>query len=178
MGQHAAEDATLTRLPALSSATCSQAWCRRRSPVGIPASESSGLLASGDVRRQADAEHGSQPLVTPAVENQTRWSTSMIRELTASNSFSRLPAPQPWLRPSRGTRRFLSTAARWLTCGLIDKRGAHEYRLVLQVVQPALAGFMDGSVSTLAPLFATALATRDSHTTFLVGLAAAVGAGI
>jgi VIT1/CCC1 family predicted Fe2+/Mn2+ transporter len=37
---------------------------------------------------------------------------------------------------------------------------------------------MDGSVSTLAPLFATALATRDSHTAFLVGLAAAVGAGI
>ena len=49
---------------------------------------------------------------------------------------------------------------------------------VLQVIQPALAGMMDGSVSTLAPLFATALATRDSHTAFLVGLAAAVGAGI
>ena len=49
---------------------------------------------------------------------------------------------------------------------------------VLQVVQPALAGMMDGSVSTLAPLFATALATRDSHTAFLVGVAAAVGAGI
>jgi VIT1/CCC1 family predicted Fe2+/Mn2+ transporter len=50
--------------------------------------------------------------------------------------------------------------------------------LVLQIVQPALAGMMDGSVSTLAPLFATALATRDSHTAFLVGIAAAVGAGI
>jgi VIT1/CCC1 family predicted Fe2+/Mn2+ transporter len=49
---------------------------------------------------------------------------------------------------------------------------------VLQIVQPALAGMMDGSVSTLAPLFATALATRDSHTAFLVGVAAAVGAGI
>jgi VIT1/CCC1 family predicted Fe2+/Mn2+ transporter len=49
---------------------------------------------------------------------------------------------------------------------------------VLQVVQPALAGMMDGSVSTLAPLFATALATRDAHTAFLVGVAAAVGAGI
>src|SRR5260370_28555998 len=44
---------------------------------------------------------------------------------------------------------------------------------VLRVVQPALAGMMDGSVSTLAPLFATALATRDSHTAFLVGVAAA-----
>jgi hypothetical protein len=49
---------------------------------------------------------------------------------------------------------------------------------VLQVVQPALAGMMDGSVSTLAPLFATALATHNSHTAFLVGVAAAVGAGI
>lgn len=53
----------------------------------------------------------------------------------------------------------------------------HE-RFVLQVVQPGLAGLMDGSVSTLAPLFATAFATRNPHTAFLVGLAAAVGAGI
>src|SRR5437588_10405854 len=53
-----------------------------------------------------------------------------------------------------------------------------DHQVVLQVVQPALAGMMGGSVSTLAPLFATALATRDAHTKFLVGLAAAVGAGI
>jgi erythrin-vacuolar iron transport family protein len=49
---------------------------------------------------------------------------------------------------------------------------------LLQVVQPGLAGLMDGSVSTLAPLFAAALATRQSHDAFLVGLAASVGAGI
>jgi len=49
---------------------------------------------------------------------------------------------------------------------------------VLQVVQPGLAGLMDGSVSTLAPLFAAAFATRSSHDAFLVGLAASVGAGI
>jgi rubrerythrin len=49
---------------------------------------------------------------------------------------------------------------------------------VLQIVQPALAGLMDGSVSTLAPLFAAALATRDSWDAFLVGMAASVGAGI
>jgi rubrerythrin len=49
---------------------------------------------------------------------------------------------------------------------------------VLQVVQPGLAGLMDGSVSTLAPLFAAAFATKDSWNTFLVGLAAALGAGI
>jgi hypothetical protein len=53
-----------------------------------------------------------------------------------------------------------------------------EQRFVLQVIQPGLAGLMDGSVSTLAPLFATAFATHSTLTTFLVGLAAAVGAGI
>ncbi|RYG25583.1 MAG: rubrerythrin family protein, partial [Burkholderiales bacterium] len=45
-------------------------------------------------------------------------------------------------------------------------------------VQPGLAGLMDGSVSTLAPVFAAAFATGDTWSTFLVGLAAAVGAGI
>lgn len=49
---------------------------------------------------------------------------------------------------------------------------------VLQVVQPGLAGLMDGSVSTLAPLFAAAFATMNTWETFLVGLAASVGAGI
>ncbi|HYE26601.1 MAG TPA: ferritin family protein [Clostridia bacterium] len=49
---------------------------------------------------------------------------------------------------------------------------------VLQVVQPGLAGLMDGSVSTLAPLFAAAFATKNSHDALLVGLAASIGAGI
>ena len=49
---------------------------------------------------------------------------------------------------------------------------------VLQYVQPGLAGLMDGSVSTLAPIFATAFATHSTWTTFVVGLAASVGAGI
>jgi VIT1/CCC1 family predicted Fe2+/Mn2+ transporter len=53
-----------------------------------------------------------------------------------------------------------------------------EQEFVLRVVQPGLAGLMDGSVSTLAPLFATAFATQKPMTTFLVGMAAAVGAGI
>jgi len=49
---------------------------------------------------------------------------------------------------------------------------------VLQYVQPGLAGLMDGSVSTLAPLFAAAFATHNTWSTFLVGLAASIGAGI
>lgn len=55
---------------------------------------------------------------------------------------------------------------------------AAQRQFVLTWVQPGLAGLMDGSVSTLAPIFATAFATQDTHTTFLVGLAASVGAGI
>ncbi|KUJ82415.1 rubrerythrin family protein [Ruegeria marisrubri] len=51
-------------------------------------------------------------------------------------------------------------------------------QFILTWVQPGLAGLMDGSVSTLAPIFATAFATHDPWTTFLVGLAASVGAGI
>ncbi|HKL65526.1 MAG TPA: ferritin family protein [Roseovarius sp.] len=51
-------------------------------------------------------------------------------------------------------------------------------QFVLTWAQPGLAGLMDGSVSTLAPIFATAFATQDTWTTFLVGLAASVGAGI
>lgn len=51
-------------------------------------------------------------------------------------------------------------------------------QFILTWVQPGLAGLMDGSVSTLAPIFATAFATHDTWTTFLVGAAASVGAGI
>jgi VIT1/CCC1 family predicted Fe2+/Mn2+ transporter len=54
----------------------------------------------------------------------------------------------------------------------------HDTSFLLQVVQPGLAGLMDGSVSTLAPIFAAAFATKDSHTALLIGLSAAVGAGI
>ena len=51
-------------------------------------------------------------------------------------------------------------------------------QLILTWVQPGLAGLMDGSVSTLAPIFATAFATQNTSTTFLVGFAASIGAGI
>src|SRR6202022_2729845 len=55
---------------------------------------------------------------------------------------------------------------------------ARKRLFVLQVVQPGLAGLMDGSISTLAPVFAAAFATRNSWDAFLVGIAASVGAGI
>ena len=59
-----------------------------------------------------------------------------------------------------------------------EEEAAQRRLFVLQIVQPGLAGLMDGSVSTLAPLFAAAFATHRSWDAFLVGLAASVGAGI
>ena len=62
--------------------------------------------------------------------------------------------------------------------GRETEKGEAHRQFVLTYVQPGLAGLMDGSVSTLAPVFAAAFATGDTHQTFLVGLAAAIGAGI
>jgi rubrerythrin len=59
-----------------------------------------------------------------------------------------------------------------------DEKSQQKRLFLLQVIQPGLAGLMDGSVSTLAPLFAAAFATHNSWETFLIGLAASVGAGI
>jgi erythrin-vacuolar iron transport family protein len=60
-----------------------------------------------------------------------------------------------------------------------DEEEKTQHKLfLLQIVQPGLAGLMDGSVSTLAPIFAAALATHKSHDALLVGLAASIGAGI
>ena len=62
--------------------------------------------------------------------------------------------------------------------GRSAERTEQERQFLLTYVQPGLAGLMDGSVSTLAPVFAAAFATGDTSATFLVGLAASVGAGI
>lgn len=62
-----------------------------------------------------------------------------------------------------------------------EREAEHETarrNFVLQIVQPSLIGLMDGSVSTLAPVFAAAFATHDTWQTFLVGMAASIGAGI
>jgi erythrin-vacuolar iron transport family protein len=73
----------------------------------------------------------------------------------------------------------LAAAARRLdpyNAPAIQENEAHDF--VLRVVQPGLAGLMDGSVSTLAPIFATAFVTNSPFKTFLVGMASATGAGI
>jgi rubrerythrin len=61
---------------------------------------------------------------------------------------------------------------------LHDEDKANKKLFLLQIVQPGLAGLMDGSVSTLAPLFAAAFATHNTHDALAVGLAASIGAGI
>ena len=72
-----------------------------------------------------------------------------------------------------------SMEARQKTSGAREQEDESERRrFVLQVVQPGLAGLMDGSVSTLAPVFAAAFASHNSWTAFLVGMAASIGAGI
>jgi len=106
------------------------------------------------------------------------------------------------------TRRFYEKSAartedasiRQLLNDLAQEERSHEYRaeelsdldattrgqeeeanrklFLLQIVQPGLVGLMDGSVSTLAPVFAAAFAARDTHIAFAVGLAASIGAGI
>lgn len=69
--------------------------------------------------------------------------------------------------------------AEYLTPEEREREDVRQQRnFVLQYVQPGLAGLMDGSVSTLAPLFAAAFATHNNWSTFLVGLAASLGAGI
>ena len=75
-------------------------------------------------------------------------------------------------------RKHAHTAETLATEAAETDAAARRRLFVLQVVQPGLAGLMDGSVSTLAPLFAAAFATKDSWDAFLVGLAASLGAGI
>ena len=61
---------------------------------------------------------------------------------------------------------------------LLPDYSNNKREFVLHIIQPGLEGLMDGSVSSLAPLFAAALSTKNSHTTLIVGMATAVGAGI
>lgn len=75
----------------------------------------------------------------------------------------------------RGNGKLLRSAPANKTSEPVDER---KRSFILRIVQPGLAGLMDGSVSTLAPLFATAFVTHSPLKAFLVGMAAATGAGI
>src|SRR5258708_3880454 len=80
--------------------------------------------------------------------------------------------------PSAVTDLEVAPDTRTLITRLIRRAGfAHEREFVLRVVQPALVGLIDGTVSSLAPIFAAAIAA-NSHTALLVGLSTALGAGV
>jgi rubrerythrin len=76
-------------------------------------------------------------------------------------------------------RHHTATAEQIAQATLTEEESSRQKRLfLLRVIQPGLAGLMDGSVSTLAPLFAAAFATHNSLDAFRVGIAASIGAGI
>jgi hypothetical protein len=101
---------------------------------------------------------------------------AQLRQLMCIYGFS---ARKDSARPSRAR---VTKGAKATTEGLLGASSRdpelERKMFVLQVVQPGLAGLMDGSVSTLAPVFAAAFATRNPWTAFLVGMAASLGAGI
>ena len=113
---------------------------------------------------------------------------AMEAQATASTSRRSSTSPTPAPGSFSAISRLPSRAMRALPAGSARstrprisarrKRATERRQFILTYVQPGLAGLMDGSVSTLAPIFATAFATHDSTTTLLVGLAAAIGAGI
>ncbi|HWA96905.1 MAG TPA: ferritin family protein [Pirellulales bacterium] len=135
--------------------------------VERPATRSLAPLTPRDVRRRVELmELETERFYSRALE---RVTDAEVRQLLGdlANEERRHEVIATGLAPDRLTpdeQEQESSAARRL--------------FVLQVVQPGLAGLMDGSVSTLAPLFAAAFATRTSSDAMLVGLAAAVGAGI
>lgn len=92
---------------------------------------------------------------------------------TALDEPRAVPAP-PGPEPAGSSRPRRESALRRL---IIRLSGCDESDFVLQIVQPSLVGLIDGTVSTLAPIFAAAVST-NSHTALLVGLATALGAGV
>lgn len=111
-------------------------------------------------------EHDAERFYLEAAKTSTNASTrKLLGDLAAAEAGHQHTA-------ERLEREHLDDAA------LEDENAIAKRQFLLTWVQPGLAGLMDGSVSTLAPIFATAFATHDTWTTFLVGLAASVGAGI
>jgi rubrerythrin len=123
-------------------------------------------LGIGAVRKQAEI-----------IELETRQFYEKAQELVSDASTRKLLGDLAEIE--RQHQAAAESLERSIAPNVREQEEAASRRLfVLQIVQPGLAGLMDGSVSTLAPLFAAAFATHQSHDAFLVGLAASVGAGI
>ena len=123
----------------------------------------------------------SKPLGIKAVQRHTRLMEMETKQFyeTAARNTTDAGIRQLLGDLAEEERGHIDTADQIVEAGVSEDDAAREKQLfALQVIQPGLAGLMDGSVSTLAPLFAAAFATHNSHQTFVVGLAASVGAGI
>jgi len=126
----------------------------------------------------ADQIRAQSPAAASVLLTMRQRQEAQLRQLMCIYGFSS--------RKDQGTAADASAQTRRIEAsGVKDplKRPEHDPELsrkmfVLQIVQPGLAGLMDGSVSTLAPVFAAAFATHSSFTALLVGLAASLGAGI
>jgi rubrerythrin len=124
-------------------------------------------LGLDNIREQAEAMELESLRFYRRAARQTR--DAALRQL-----FNNLAAEE-----RRHETRAESLVAEHLTPEVREEENERERKLfLLQIVQPGLAGLMDGSVSTLAPIFAAAFATHQSRDALLVGLAASVGAGI
>ncbi|MBL4768503.1 MAG: rubrerythrin family protein [Rhodobacteraceae bacterium] len=119
------------------------------------------------MRQEADAmEHDAERFyLSAAARTMDATTRKLLGDLAAAEATHRVTADK------------LSDAHLQHDAKSDEAKTAHR-QFILTWVQPGLAGLMDGSVSTLAPIFATAFATGDTWTTFLVGIAASVGAGI
>jgi hypothetical protein len=117
----------------------------------------------------ATEPHSALTLIDSATTKRTKRTNVLDQLRVAGAALAQLQAPPP-------------DAEALAQRGAPDARdsSAHDPHraFILGVVQPGLAGLMDGSISSLAPLFAAAFATRNSWTAFLVGIATAIGAGI
>ena len=124
-------------------------------------------MSLDQIRRESEAmEHQAQRFYEAAAQRTTDAATrKLLGDLAAAEAAHTHAA-------GRLQDKFLDDATR------VEEDDTAHRQFLLTWVQPGLAGLMDGSVSTLAPIFATAFATQNTHTTFLVGLAASVGAGI
>lgn len=124
-------------------------------------------LSLDSIRKEAALmEHDAAEFYARAAQNSTDTATrKLLGDLAAAERGHEAHA--------------VDLANEYLTPEAIEQENEVAHReFVLTWVQPGLAGLMDGSVSTLAPIFATAFATHDTSTTFIVGLAASLGAGI
>jgi rubrerythrin len=129
-------------------------WLTRNLPLSVIRKESEGREAESERFYVAAAEHARDPAVKALLCDLAR--EERVHEKIAANLEKKLEAgPAGAEEAEEGRKRF-----------------------ILEYIQPGLVGLMDGSVSTLAPLFAAAFATHNNWQTFLVGLAASLGAGI